>query len=361
MKKLTRRIVLTAALCAPFVVSAASMAVAEDKDLIVFDWSGYEAPEFHPGYVAKNGQEPTFTFFGDEEEAFQKIRSGFKTDLAHPCSQSVVKWREAGLIQPLDTSKIAGWNDLNPGIMAMKNLATSDDGTVWFMPWDWGNTLLTYNTEKVDAKDVQSLKAFADPKFLGRVSIGDNVDDAYALASLAIGLKDWTKMTDAQFAEASAFLRQVHKNIRMYWADTTEIVQALSGGEVDLAWAWNDAAVQSAAAGAPIKANRDAAEGLSTWVCGYVRLKDAPGSSDKAYDFLSAINEDPSVASVLVGSWGYGHANAKAMAGMDQKVVAEKGYGDVQKFVDKTLFQSPIPSELRQRMIAEFEKIKAGY
>ena len=94
---------------------------------------------------------------------------------------------------------------------------------------------------------MQSLKAFADPKFKGRVSIGDNVDDAYALASLAIGLKDWTKMTDEQFKQASDFLRQVHKNVRLYWTDTTEIVQALSGGEVDLAWAWNDAAVQSVA------------------------------------------------------------------------------------------------------------------
>ncbi len=27
----------------------------------------------------------------------------------------------------------------------------------------------------------------------------------------------------------------------------------------------------------------------------------------------------------------------------------------------KTLFQSPVPNELMQKMIAEFEKIKAGY
>ena len=154
--------------------------------------------------------------------------------------------------------------------MAMKDLATTADGTAWFMPWDWGNTLLTYNSEKVDAKDVQSLKAFADPKFKDRVSIGDNVDDAYALASWPSALKDWTKMTDEQFKQASDFLREVHKNVRLYWTDTTEIVQAMSGGEVDLAWAWNDAAVQSAPAGAPIKSKRDTDEGLSTWVCGYV-------------------------------------------------------------------------------------------
>ncbi|MCV3242904.1 ABC transporter substrate-binding protein [Mesorhizobium sp. ZC-5] len=358
MRGINRRtvLVLTVALSA----SVAPMAFAEDAELTVFDWSGYEAPEFHPGYISKNGDSPTFTFFGDEEEAFQKIRSGFKTDLAHPCSQSVVKWREAGLLEPLDTSKIEGWKDMNPAIMAMKDLATTADGTAWFMPWDWGNTLLTYNSEKVDPADIKSLKSLADPKFKDRVSIGDNVDDAYALASLAIGLKDWTQMTDAQFAEASAFLREVHKNVRLYWTDNTEIVQAMSGGEVDLAWAWNDAAVQSALAGAPIKSTRDTAEGLSTWVCGYVRLKGAPGNADKAYDYLNAINA-PEVASFLLSDWGYGHADAKSMAAIDPAVVAAQGYADVDKFVDKTLFQSPVPSELKQKMIAEFEKIKSGY
>jgi spermidine/putrescine transport system substrate-binding protein len=272
MKKFTTRIAVVAGLACALSASAIALAMAEDKDLTIFDWAGYEAPEFHQKFTEKDGDEPSFAFFGDEDEAFEKLRAGFKADLAHPCSQSVVKWREAGLLEPLDTSKIAGWNDLLPGIMAMKDLATTADGKAWFMPWDWGNTALTFNTDKIDEKDVHSLKAFADPKFAGRVSIGDNVDDAYALASLAIGLKDWTKMTDEQFKQASEFLRQVHKNVRLYWADTTEIVQALSSGEVDLAWAWNDAAVQSIAAGGPIKTKRDTDEGLSTWVCGYVRL-----------------------------------------------------------------------------------------
>ena len=33
----------------------------------------------------------------------------------------------------------------------------------------------------------------------------------------------------------------------------------------------------------------------------------------------------------------------------------------MQKFIDKTLFQSPVPSDLKLKMIAEFENIKAGY
>jgi spermidine/putrescine transport system substrate-binding protein len=361
MKTISRRATLAVALAAALSASVAAGALAQDTDLTIFDWSGYEIPEFHPDYVAKYGDGPTFTFFGDEEEAFQKLRSGFKADLAHPCSQNVMKWRDAGLLEPLDTSRIAGWKDLNPSIMAMKDLATATaDGKAWFMPWEWGNTLLTYNAEKVEAKDIQSLRSLADPKFKDRVSIGDSVDDAYALASLVIGLKDWTQMTDEQFKEASAFLREVHKNVRLYWTDNTEIVQAMTSGEVDLAWAWNDAAAQAVLAGAPIKMKRDTTEGLSTWVCGYVRLKDAPGSEEKAYDYLNAI-DTPAVASYLLSDWGYGHANAKSMATIDAKVIADQGYADVDKFVDKTLFQSPVPTELKQKMIAEFEKIKSGY
>jgi spermidine/putrescine transport system substrate-binding protein len=95
-------------------------------------------------------------------------------------------------------------------------------------------------------------------------------------------------------------------------------------------------------------------------VCGYVLLKEAPGRADKAYDFLSAVN-DPGVANHIVKECGYGQANAKGMATVDQSVLQEKGYADFQKFVDKTLFQAPVPNELKLKMIAEFEKIKVGY
>ncbi len=329
-------------------------------DLVVFDWSGYEDPMLHPAYTAKYGADPSFSFFGDEDEAFEKMRAGFKADIAHPCSQSVVKWREAGLLQPLDTSRIAGWKDLNPGIMAMKDLATTADGKAWFMPFDWGNTSLLYRTDNVTRDEAQSLRVFADPKFKGRVTIGDNVDDAYALASLVIGLKDWTGMTDAQFKEASAFLRDVHKNVRFYWTDDTDLNQAVSGNEVDLVWGWNETYVTLKGQGVPIEMNRDTQEGISTWVCGYVLMKDAPGKLDQAYDFLNAVNA-PGVSEYMVKTFGYGHGNAAGMAAMDHELLVERGFDGLDKFLDKTLFQQPVPPELKRRMVTEFEKIKAGY
>lgn len=358
-KNLSRGLISSFAIA--LTLSVAPMAAfGADGELTVFDWAGYEDPAFHPAYVEKHGDSPTFAFFGDEEEAFQKLRTGFRADVGHPCSQSVVKWRDAGLLKPLDTSRIPEWDNILPGFKSMKDLMTTEDGQAWIVPFDWGNTAVTYRTDKVDETDIKSLKAFADPKFKDRVSIGDNVDDAYALASLAIGLTDWAKMTDEQFTEASAFLREVHKNVRLYWTDNTELSQAMAGEEVDLAWAWNETATTLMADDVPVAVKKDTDEGLSTWVCGYVLLKDGEGSEDKAYDYINA-TLDPVVSSYIVSEWGYGHGNANGMAAIDPETLKSAGYDDVAAFVDKTLFQSPMPVELKQKMIAEFEKIKAGY
>lgn len=356
--QLTSRMVAKALGGAALLTLAASPGLAADAEVVVFDWAGYEDPGFHEGFVDKHSDSPTFAFFGDEEEAFQKLRAGFKADLAHPCSQSVPKWREAGLLQPIDTGRVLAWGDLNPGLRDLPGF--SHDGKVYLLPFDWGNTALTYRTDLVPQEDVQSLQVFADPKYQGKISIGDNVDDAYALASLAIGLKDWTRMTDAQFEEASAFLRKVHENVRVYWSDGASLAQVMASGEVSIAWAWNETAVTMQAEEHPVEMKRDTKEGLSTWVCGYSILTGSAGSKDKIYDFLNALMEDRTAA-YLVGDWGYGHANQAAMAKIDQETLADMGYDNLETFRANTLWQAPLPTALREKMIAEFEKIKAGF
>lgn len=336
----------------------AGPAAAVDPDLTVFDWAGYDDPAFHQDYLEKHNDSPTFAYFGDEEEAFQKLRAGFKADLGHPCSQSVVKWREAGLLKPLDTSRIPAWGDLNPGLRDMPGF--SHEGKAYFVPIDWGNTAVVYRTDLVPEADIESLQVFADPRYQGKISIGDNVDDAYALASLVIGLKDWTKMTDAQFADASAFLRKVHENVRVYWQDGASLAQVMASGEVTVAWAWNETPVTMQAEGHPIGMKRDTKEGLSTWVCGYSMLAGGEGDEQKAYDYINAFLAE-GTADYLVNSWGYGHSNQVAMDKIDPEVLAGMGYDNVEAFRENTLWQAPIPTALREKMIAEFEKIKAGF
>ncbi len=347
MKNFTRMAAVAAA------ASFATFASAADSELVILEWAGFDDPNFFQNYIDQHGDAPTFAFFGEEEEAFHKLRSGFRADVSHPCSQSVSKWHEAGLLEPLDPSRIDRWDDVNE---VMKE-GFKFDGEYFLLPMDWGSTALTYRADLVDEADIQSLQAFLNPDFAGRISLPDNVDDVYALALLATGNSDWTTATVADVEKASAWLREVHKNVRTYWIDPAELAQLMSSGEVIIAWAWNQTPAQMSAEGHPVTANRETAEGSSTWFCGYVNLANGPNPEDKMYDFFNAWLNPKSTA-YIVSEWGYGHGNQTALTELGQQAVDDAGLGEVDV---PLLAQVPLSSEIRELMIREFEMIKAGF
>ncbi len=341
-------------LIVPAVVLAATAASAQDDELLVFDYSGFEDPAFHAAYVEKHGQSPQFAFFGDEEEAFQKLRSGFRADLSHVCAGSVTKWRESGIIEPWDVSQIEAFDDLNASLMGSDVTAGSDE--VYLIPTDFGSTAIAYNTEEVPEEAVSSLDVFLDPAYAGRVTLPDNVDDAYALAYLATGTTDWTEVDDQQFEAATDWLRRVHPNLRTYWTDPAELAQLLATGEVLIAWAWNETLPTMAEQGFPIGFQREPAEGSSLWLCGYVNLVEGEGSEDKAYDYINAFLDPASTQPLL--EEGFGHSNAAAMADVGEEALTASGLGQIDAPV---LAQLPLPNELRERQSEAFERIKAGF
>lgn len=326
--------------------------------LTVFDWAGYDDANLHQAYAAKHGGSPAFVFYGDDDEGLQKTRAGFKADLAHPCLTTVAKWREAGLIEPIDTARIAAWNDVIPALKELPGVV--HDGKVWMMPFDWGNALLVVRTDQVPEAD-RTLDIFTNPKYKGRIAVSSSVDDAYALAMLALGMKKFEDLEDPEkFKQANEYLAKVRDNQKFYWTDPTQLDQAIASGEIVAAWAWNQAVTAAQGGGVPIEAVTGSKAGVSTWVCGYVHLANEPGSQDLAYDYLNALL-DTSAGQYLLEAWGYGHSNAKSFAVADKAAVTRFGYDDLDRFMANSLFQAGISVELQQKLADQFEKIKSGF
>ena len=336
-------------------MAIAASAFAADEELTVFDWAGFEDPGLLESYVEKHGAAPTYAFYGDEDEAFQKMSSGFKADVAHPCSQMVGKYREAGLIEPWDVSKIPEFANIAPRFLNAP--AIKDDTGVWFIPTDYAYTALAYNNEQVTAEEASSLQIFVDPKYAGRTSLPDNSDDTWSLALLATGVSDWSAVTDEQFDAAAAWLRSAHANVRAYWADPSELAQLMKTGEVVVSFTWNDGVVAMRREGVPVTFNRTAKEGAASFFCGYVNFKDAPGSEEKAYDFINSWLDHRS-AKALLANFGYAHANDAAMAGITTE---ELKAADVDPIEGTLLSQTPLDPAMRERMLEEFELIKSGF
>jgi spermidine/putrescine transport system substrate-binding protein len=334
--------------------AASLLALPASAQMTVFDYAGFEDPAFHSDYVEKHGSSPDFAFFGDEEEAFQKLQSGFEADVTHICAGNVNKFVASGLVEPWDIAKIPEWENLSTDLTGQEVGSTED---VYFVPVDYGSTAIAYNTEEVPAEDVASLDVFTNPAYAGRMALPDNVDDAYALAYLATGVTDWSTATMEEFEAASAWLREVHPNLRTYWTDPAELAQLLGSGEVLLSWAWNETLPTMAEEGFPIGFQREAEEGSSLWLCGYVNMvESASGDEQLAYDFVNAMLAPSSTVPLLES--GYGQSNQVAMEGQGEEALTASGLGTIDAPV---LAQLPMDTEIREMQNETFERIKAGF
>ena len=67
-------------------------AMAANEKPMYFGWAGYDDASFIPSYIEKHGDAPDYTFWGSEDEAFQKMRAGgFVPDVMAPCTYELRK------------------------------------------------------------------------------------------------------------------------------------------------------------------------------------------------------------------------------------------------------------------------------
>lgn len=335
--------------------AAAAPGWSQDTNLRVMDWAGFDVPGLYAEYEAKWGTKPAYEFVTSDDETFQKVNSGYEADVLKGCSQMVPRLREADLIQPWDPSLIPEIGNIDPDFL--NSPVIQDKDGIWMIPTDWGVTAVAYNAEKVPSEDVASLQIFTNPAYAGKTALPNASDDAWALAYLATGVTDWTNVTEAQFQAAADWLRAAHKNVRNYFDSSTQMAQMMVSGDILVAWSWPDGFNYLSKEGFPVGNQRNPIEGITSWFCGVVHLKNAPAGDERAYDYINSWIR-PEAAKVLVDEIGYGHVNIEGMKVFDPAFLDQIGLGPV---TGPALPQLPISGAQRERQLSEFENIKAGF
>jgi len=335
-----------------------------DDSLQVFEWAGYELPEFYVPYVEQHEATPAFALFGEEEEALQKLRGGFRADVGHPCVGSTRRWRDAGMLQPIDTSRLTHFSDVFPSLTDLPG-SIGEDGLTYFVAADWGNSSVLFRPdlapEYVDTEDQknESWAILFDEKYAGRLGIFDSVDGVMAVVGSVIDAENPFDMTDAELEEATELLRKQREILRFYWTDQTSVEQALASGEMVASYAWNSAVVELKNQGVNVT-YMNPKEGIWTWVCGLSLLADGPGDQDKAYEFIDAWLS-PASGKNLIEMYGYGHSNAKSFELVDAAILDNLGLSDPDTMMATSRFFGEIAPEVREKYIVLFDEIKAGF
>lgn len=323
-----------------------------DTRLHLLEWNGYQHPQFYPDYMAKYGQEPAFTFFAQADDALKRMRTGYKVDLVHLCLRQVDEARETGLIKPLDTDRIPRWSEIIPELLDIRGVKV--DGEYWFVPWEWGYSVIAYNPEIVAVED-QSYNILVDPRFKGKTALTADIGVNIVTAGIIAGWSDPLNPTDEEMEEAPEIFTKMLDNARFIWTDSTQLEQAWAAGDVGISYVFGSASRRMPKEGMPIVV----VEPLQTWMCGLSVSANGNASDDEVYDYINAML-DPSSGEAMFDMYGYGHGNANTVKLIGPEKIVGTGLDDPVGLLERGVFYYAIPPATKSKLFQLWFEAQAG-
>jgi spermidine/putrescine-binding protein len=320
-------------------------------------WSGYDAKELMTSYIEKYGGMPEISHIGSEEESFTKMKAGWAPDLIHPGNYNVRRFKDAGLIKPIDTSRLKNWEDIIESVRLDDSVRYGNDQ--YMIPTEFGNSSIIYRTDLVDEgfADDPSWGILYDEKYKGRLSNYESANAVVQCAALVLGYTNIYTLDDNQLAEVKKLASKQRDLLRMYWSDATQLEQAMASGEVVAAYGWNASLVNLKEQGIAVEMAVPK-ERMFTWIAGFTMHKKVK-NEEAAYDLIDAWSS-PESGAWLMENYGYGSTNKKAYEIADAKKLADLGISDPEAVLNASLFFKSLDPEFEKKYQTLFADVQAG-
>jgi len=320
--------------------------------LTVLDWAGYDAPDFWTDFqTAYKNVKVNFEIGASDADIYGKMLAGDQADLFHPYSGWFQLYVDAGLVEPIDTSRLKNWSKVPDAFKKIGQV----NGKQYFVPWDWGFTSILYRTDKVNGK-IDDWNALFDNTYKGHVSMWDDGPGAVTVSSYVHGW-DETKITADQLATAKQEWIAQKANNLFYWAGEPELQQGMSGGDVWVAYAWQGSYATLLGQGVPV-AYANPKQGRNSWVGTYGIRKGSP-NYDLALQFLDDKLADATMNNV-VNLFYYGAANQDVMNGITDPTLKEAFAINDPTILQRTNFTPNVTDQQRTDWTNMWAEVKAA-
>ena len=320
-------------------------------ELLVLDWSGYDAEEFWIDFKNKyKNASATFEFGTSDADIYGKMKAGSQADVFHPYTGWLQFYVDEGMVEEIDTSKLKNWDKVPDSFKALGQF----NGKQYFVPWDWGFTSILYRTDHIESVD--SWDVLLDPQYDDHLSMWDDGPGAVTVSSYIHGY-DETAITAEQLEAIKAeWTAQAPLN-RTYWAAESDLIPLIEADEVWAAYAWQGAYATLLAKGVPV-AYANPKEGRNSWVGVYGIRKGTP-NLDLAVRFL-----DEKLGTLtgenLVNLYYYGTSNGDVMASITDETLKEAFSIDNPDILEQTNFTPNLTAEQRDAWTAMWTEVKAA-
>ncbi len=282
---------------------------------------GYEdsfLPDVLQPFEARTGIQVETPAFADEDETEAKLRAGFQADVVELCSGEAGSMIEAGLLQPIDTSRIEAWDQIFSSFKEGEDVI-DDQGNVWIVPLQGGPFGIVYLADEVEPITSYQQLFFGD--YEGDIAVSEEPVSTIWDMAMALGYGPQVDdITDDQVVEAVDALIATDR-IRTTWSEDGDLIQLLATGEVvaaahatpDIAEALQEEGINAVYV-AP-------SEGQILWKCGHGISANAK-NLDAAYALINHYL-DPEMQLVFAEEYGYMASNSAILDVAPPELVEE--------------------------------------
>lgn len=239
-----------------------------EGSLDILAWPGYiergqtdKSYDWVTEFEKQSGCKVNVKTAGSSDEMVALMNQG-GIDLVTASGDASLRLIAGKKVQPVDISKIPSYSTVDERLQNAPWHTV--DGTHWGVPYQWGPNVLMYNTQ-VFPTPPDSWAVIFEPMDLpdakankGRVQAFDGpiyiADAALYLMSKKpeLGIKDPYELSQAQYDEALALLRQQKTLVHRYWHDATLQTQDFTNEGVVASSSWPFQVNTLKAAGQPI-------------------------------------------------------------------------------------------------------------
>ena len=180
MKKL-----LVCALCAAMVVPAFSVSVSADsKELVLYTWENMFPQEVLDGFEEETGIKVVYSNFDTDENMLEKLSmaKGGDYDVVVADDYIIETAIQEGLVEKLDTSKLSGWDNINPLYQGQ----FYDPNDEYTAPYGAGIPLIVYDPDMVDI-DIKGYGDLWDESLEDSIALTANYRVINGITNLALG------------------------------------------------------------------------------------------------------------------------------------------------------------------------------
>ncbi len=355
--------------CAASLALAAGSASAQDRVVNVYNWSDYIDEEVLKQFTEETGIKVVYDVYDNNDIVETKLLAGGSGyDIVVPTDANMARQIKAGVLMPLDKSKLPNLTHMWPFVM--DKLAFYDPGNEYAVDYMWGTTGIGINVEAVEKRlggevNLDTWSLMFDPANAEKLAdCGIHLLDApedVVQSVLAWQGKNPDSKDVADIEAAGEALKKVRPYIQKF--HSSEYINALANGDICMAMGYSGDILQArdradeAENGVEIE-YLIPREGALMWFDSMVIPADAP-HPDEAHAFIDFMMR-PEIAAANSNYVYYANGNLDSQPLLAEDVIADEAIYPSQETLDR-LFTSTTYDPRSQRALTRmWTSVKAG-